>query len=91
MCMNEQKNKEQELSFEQAFGRLEEILEKLNGTNVALEEALKLYEEADSLIIQCHKRLTFCEKKIELLMKNRAQELMTDPNGKPMTQEFQFT
>ena len=77
-----------ELSFEQAFERLEHILEKLNTTTISLEEALKLYEEADTLIIQCHKKLAFCEKKIEMLMKNRAQELIVGQDEKPMTQGF---
>ena len=50
---NQQPNKPAENSFEAAFQRLEAILEMLNSGHVSLEEALKLYEEADKLIIQC--------------------------------------
>ena len=97
--MKEEKNHsaKEELSFEKAFERLEKILETLNSTHPSLEESLKLYEEADHLIIQCHKKLVHAEKKVEMLMKGRSGELqMTESNGeapkpmapKPMTQDL---
>ena len=58
-------------SFEAAYERLEEILEKMNTEQVSLDSALSLYEEADSLIGDCQKRLTEAEQKIEILIKNR--------------------
>ncbi|MBS0655456.1 MAG: exodeoxyribonuclease VII small subunit [Verrucomicrobia bacterium] len=80
---------EHELSFEKAFERLEHILEVLNSSHPDLEEALKLYEEADALILQCHKKLSGAEKKIELLMKNRNGQLQPGPDQKPLTQDMQ--
>lgn len=76
------------LSFETAYARLEEILDKMNSGKVALEESLKLYEEADNLITWCNKRLLDAEKKIEILAKNREGELLLDNAGKPRTQPF---
>lgn len=76
------------LSFEAAFARLEEILEKLNTGTISLDDSLKLYEEADKLISTCNKRLTDAERKIEILVKNRNGELTIGNDGKPMTQEF---
>lgn len=76
------------LSFEAAYARLEEILEKMNSGNVSLEDSLKLYEEADHLIVRCHKQLQSAEKKIEMLIKNREGELLLDSSGRPQTQEF---
>jgi exodeoxyribonuclease VII small subunit len=76
------------LSFEAAYARLEEILEKMNSGKVSLEESLKLYEEADALIAWSNKRLSEAEKKIEMLIKNREGELMLGPDGKPEKQEF---
>lgn len=78
----------QELSFEDAFVRLESILEKMNSGAVGLDESLKLYEEADKLIVTCNKRLTDAERKIEILVKNRSGELMLGPDQKPQTQDF---
>jgi exodeoxyribonuclease VII small subunit len=79
---------EKELSFEAAFVRLEEILEKMNSGAISLDESLKLYEEADRLISSCQKRLLEAERKIEILVKNRNGEVVLDPDKKPLTQEF---
>lgn len=83
------KSPENEVNFEQAFERLEKILEKMNSGKVTLDESLKLYEEADHLIASCSTRLNAAEKRIEVLMKNRSGELRLDSNGKPLVQEFQ--
>ncbi|KAF3362051.1 Exodeoxyribonuclease 7 small subunit [Chlamydiales bacterium STE3] len=79
---------EQEAPFEQAFSRLEEILEKMHSGVLSLDESIKLYEEADKLIIQCNKRLSDAERKIEVLIKNRTGELTLGSDGKPLTQNF---
>lgn len=82
------KKNEPELNFEQAFSRLEEILEQMNAGKATLDESLKLYEEADRLISQCSNRLTFAERRIEVLIKNRSGEVQLSANGTPSTQEF---
>jgi exodeoxyribonuclease VII small subunit len=79
---------EKELSFEAAFARLEEILEKMNSGSISLDESLKLYEEADKLITTCQKRLTDAERKIETLVKTRNGEVAIGADQKPLTQEF---
>jgi exodeoxyribonuclease VII small subunit len=75
-------------TFEMAYARLEEILERMNSGKVSLEDSLKLYEEADQLIAWCSKRLTDAEKKIEVLIKNREGGLQFDVNGQPATKPF---
>lgn len=77
-----------ELPFEGSLLRLEQILEKMNSGTVALEESLRLYEEADRLISSCNKRLNEAEHKIETLIKNRSGELEMGADGKPKTQPF---
>jgi exodeoxyribonuclease VII small subunit len=76
------------MNFEEAYKRLEEILEKMNSGKASLDDALKLYEEADTLIVSCNKRLNEAEKKIEMLVKSRSGELATDEAGAPLTQTF---
>ncbi len=76
------------LSFEAAFARLEEILEKLNSGTVSLDDSLKLYEEADKLIVSCNKRLIDAERKIEILVKNRNGDLSIGNDDKPIVQDF---
>lgn len=75
-------------SFEAAYERLEEILEKMNTEQVSLDSALSLYEEADSLIGDCQKRLTEAEQKIEILIKNREGSLKVDENGEVEKEDF---
>lgn len=77
-----------EQTFENAFARLEEILERMNSGAVSLDESLKLYEEADRLINMCNKRLTDAERKIEILIKNRNGELAIGTDQKPLVQDF---
>ena len=75
------------LSFEQAFERLEQILEKMNNGKTPLEDSLKLFEEAETLIRSCNARLLASEQKIETLIKQRGQ-LALDPQSRPQTAPF---
>jgi len=77
------------MTFEQAYERLEQILEKMNAGNVPLEDALKLYEEADTLLKLCQEKLTSAEQKIEQLIKQRNGELSFDEQGTPQKTPFQ--
>jgi exodeoxyribonuclease VII small subunit len=77
-----------EQSFESAFSRLEEILERMNSGTISLDESLKLYEEADGLINMCNKKLTDAERRIEILIKNRNGELAMGADQKPLVQDF---
>lgn len=72
-------SEEKEFNFEKAFTRLETILERMNSGNVALDESLKLYEEADKLIAGCGTRLTAAEEKIEMLIKQRDGSSQAQP------------
>ncbi len=88
------KNKElttSPITFEAAFQRLEEILEKMNTNTVSLDESLLLYEEADGLIAICNKRLNEAEKKVSILMKNRNGDLTIGADDKPVMQNFGST
>lgn len=75
-------------TYEEAYARLEEILEVMNGENVSLDSALALYEEADRLIGVCQNRLTLAEQKIEILMKNRDGTLAESAEGRPLAETF---
>lgn len=78
-----------DISFEKAFERLEEILEKMNKEKVSLDESLKLFEEANSLINICSTQLSNAEQKIEILLKGKNGELALDKTGKPLTESFE--
>ena len=74
-----------ETSFEEAFHRLEAILERMNAQDVPLEESLKLFEEANALITLCHNQLADAERRVDVLVKNRQGELSLSPSGQPQT------
>lgn len=75
-------------SFEQAFERLEKILEAMNGGKTPLEESLKLFEEAERLMRTCQARLSGAEQKVEQLIKSRNNEVAVDAEGKAKTELF---
>jgi exodeoxyribonuclease VII small subunit len=77
------------MKFEEAYSRLEEILEKMNSGKASLDDSLKLYEEADKLIVTCQKTLSEAEKKIEMMIKSRNGEVVLDEAGNPTVQAFQ--
>jgi exodeoxyribonuclease VII small subunit len=78
------------IPFEQAFERLEQILEKMNSGKTPLEESLKLFQEAEELIRGCNARLTSSEQLIEALIKQRGQ-IVLDATQKPKTEPFYKT
>ncbi len=53
------------LSFEQAIGELEKIVERLEQGNVALEESISQYERGEKLRDHCQKLLGAAEAKVE--------------------------
>ena len=56
-----------EISFEQALARLEQIVKALEGGNVPLEDLIKLFDEGTSLVKLCTERLDKAEEKVKLL------------------------
>lgn len=61
---NESKAK---MTFEEKFGRLSEIVERLEGKAMGLEESLKLYQEGKALSTELAKELEEAKLKIEEL------------------------
>ena len=82
----------EEISFEKAFERLDEILQKMNEGKVSLDSSLKLFEEANFLIKTCNKNLNLAEQKIETLIKDRNSNLeIENDHKKPKTQDFEHS
>jgi len=54
-------------SFEEAMRRLEEIVRRIEGGDVSLDEALELWREGDALQRRCGELLDAAEGKIEEL------------------------
>ncbi len=63
--------KESKLSFENALGKLESIVETMESGDVPLAELLAKFEEGSKLLKVCEARLKDAELKIEQLKKQK--------------------
>jgi len=69
------------MDFEKKLGRLEEIVNKMEKGDLALEDSLKLFEEGVKLSRECHQKLNDAESKVKLLVS-------MDQNGVANTVNF---
>lgn len=58
----------EELSFEEALQRLEEIVSELDGGELPLEEALARFQEGSRLREYCERKLAEAEAQVEELL-----------------------
>ena len=68
--------KKENLSFESAIVRLEEIVKLLEKGKSSLDESLKLYEEGISLVRYCNTALDNAENKIKILSSDNSGNLV---------------
>lgn len=71
--MTEQENdiqKEQELSLEELFENLEQVVSRLEGDEISLEESFQLYQKGMNLLKQCNTTIDTVEKKVQMLDEN---------------------
>lgn len=71
--------KKQELKFEEALARLEEVVHRLEEGDLSLDEALNLYEEGVALSKICSKKLDEAQRRIEILTKDKEGQFITKP------------
>ena len=65
MAKKKKNDPEISLSFEEALGKLEAIVQSLEEGKVGLEESLSLYEQGATLLKQGHQLLAEAEHRIE--------------------------
>lgn len=57
-------------SLEELFETLEEVVQRLEGTDVNLEESFRLYNEGMQLLKKCNETIDTVEKKVLVLDEN---------------------
>jgi len=67
------------LSFEKALAELEQIVQKLERGDVALEESVTIYERGEALKRRCEELLRLAEARVE--------KITLDATGKPVGTE----
>ena len=65
---------EEKLSFEARLGRLNEIVAKIEGETLPLEEAMALFQEGRQLIDGLQKELAEAEAKVEESLRGTTQD-----------------
>ena len=69
---------EEELVFEEAIKRLEEIVSSLENGQLPLDESLKMFEEGVRLSRLCNKKLMDTQQKVEKLVE-KDKDITTEP------------
>ena len=71
---------EQNKTFEESMGRLEQIVRAMEQGNVPLEESLKLFQEGTELVRNCQKLLDEAQMQVK--------KIMTAADGSPVEEDF---
>jgi exodeoxyribonuclease VII small subunit len=67
-------------TFEEALRRLDEVVARLEGGEVGLEEAVALFEQGQGYLAACRERLAAAQRRIEELT---AEDLPSAPGEPP--------
>ena len=67
--MNQEPNQENNLEFEKAMARLEEIVRKLEANDATLSQSLELFEEGVRLTNHCNALLDKAEQQVSMLVR----------------------
>lgn len=70
-----------EITFEKAMGRLEEIVRTLEEGSLPLEQSLKVFEEGMKLAQFCSGKLDEAQKKVTMLIKESEASIRQVPFG----------
>jgi len=76
-----------EIKFEEALTRLEEIVGKLEDGDLPLDESLSAFEEGIKLSRICAKLLNEAERKVEILIKGEGGQLITKPFEEELSED----
>jgi exodeoxyribonuclease VII small subunit len=65
--------------FEKSLTRLEEVVKRMEGPDLSLDEAMKLFEEGVTLSRECQKQLEEAEGRVEILLKKADGKIVAEP------------
>lgn len=72
--------KKREPTIEEAMKRIEQIVAQLEGGNIPLEDAIKVFAEGMDLINWCQKKLDEVQAKVQkILREDRSRSWKTEP------------
>ena len=68
------RSKKKALDFEQALTDLEQLVDRMEGGDLSLEESLKEFEQGIQLVRQCQGELDAAEQKVAMLVQRNGEE-----------------
>ncbi len=69
----------EQLSFEDALGELEAIVDRLDRGDVPLEQSIEAYERGTALRRHCERKLAEARLRVERLVEGEGGEVGTEP------------
>jgi exodeoxyribonuclease VII small subunit len=75
------------LTFEKALSRLQDIVSELEDPEKGLEASLALFEEGVALSRFCRGRIDEIEKRVEVVLKETPDALVTEPLEEELDEE----
>lgn len=73
--MSQEMEREEELTFEEALARLEQVVRELETGELPLEKAIDHFQEGMKLAKLCREKLDQAEQKIEMLVQENGEFL----------------
>ncbi len=77
--MKTEEKKIDDLPFEKAVSRLEEIVSEMESGRSDLDAMVKLFEEGQKLVKLCTGKLSAIERKVEILTKGEGGKIVATP------------
>ncbi len=71
-------NRKEDIKFEEAIKRLEEIVEEMEGKDLQLDKSIKLFQEGMELAAFCNGKLDEAERRINIVIKNSKGQIMEE-------------
>ncbi len=68
----------EDMTLEQGFSAIDEILDRMEGEELSLEDAFSLYERGIHLLAGCKDKITSIEQRIEALSADGVIEKLDD-------------
>ncbi len=63
----EKTKEEKKLSLEELFENLDEVVAKLEGEDISLEESFQMYQKGMEMLRECNETIDTVEKKVQML------------------------
>ena len=67
------------VSFEEAFNTLEELVDRLEDGGLSLDESMETFEEAVKLVKLCNAKIEQAEQKVKMLVNGANGEITDKP------------